>query len=81
MCLAIPAEIMEINNGVAKCQVGQSETFIDVGLMLLPEEPKIGQFLIVHAGFALRVMDKEEAEESLSLLREVVTAHGDEVMF
>ncbi|MGM0646071.1 MAG: HypC/HybG/HupF family hydrogenase formation chaperone [Thermodesulfobacteriota bacterium] len=39
--------------------------------MLLEEEPQIGDYLIVHAGFALRIMDMQEAQESLQILREM----------
>jgi len=75
MCLAIPAEIVEINEaGMAKCRVGKSETYLTVSAMLLPERPAIGEYVIVHAGFALRVLDKAEAEETLRLLREMSEA-------
>lgn len=75
MCLAIPAEIVEINEaGMAKCRVGKSETYLNVSAMLLPQRPAIGEYVIVHAGFALRVLDKAEAEETLRLLREMSEA-------
>jgi hydrogenase expression/formation protein HypC len=74
MCLAVPAEILEIKDGVATCRVGEGGTTIQASLMLLDAEPRLGDYLIIHAGFALRVLDPREAEESLKLLREVVQA-------
>lgn len=71
MCLAIPAKIESLDNEYAKCRVGESETFITVSTMLLEEEPKIGDYIIVHAGFALRVLDPKEAQETLNILRQL----------
>jgi len=71
MCLAIPVKIEEIDNGVANCRVGESDTFIKVALMLMEGEVEIGDYIIVHAGFALRKLDPVEAEESLKVLREL----------
>jgi hydrogenase expression/formation protein HypC len=69
MCLAVPAEIIQLSDGVATCRVGDSQSTIRASTMLLPESPNLGDYLIIHAGFALRVMDLEEAKESLRLLR------------
>ncbi|MBN2141579.1 MAG: HypC/HybG/HupF family hydrogenase formation chaperone [Desulfovibrionaceae bacterium] len=69
MCLAVPAEVMSIEDGVATCRVDQGQTTIRASLMLLPETPAPGEFLIVHAGFALRVLDRGQAEESIRLMR------------
>lgn len=74
MCLAIPARIESIQDGVATCRVGQGETFINASLMLVDPAPAIGDYIIVHAGFALRRLDPEEAEESLRILRDMARA-------
>ncbi|HBE94865.1 MAG TPA: HypC/HybG/HupF family hydrogenase formation chaperone [Desulfovibrio sp.] len=74
MCLAVPAEIIEIKDGVATCRVGEGQTLVQASLMLLENEPQLGDFLIIHAGFALRVLDRQEAEENLKLLRDVIQA-------
>ena len=58
-------------NDMARCRVGEGETFVDACLALLPEPPKIGEYVIVHAGFALRTLDPADAEETLKLLREI----------
>lgn len=75
MCLAIPAQIVEIEPAdMARVRIGQSSTFLSASTMLLPEPPKVGDYVIVHAGFALHVLPKEEAEESLAALREIAEA-------
>ena len=74
MCLAIPALIEEIENGVATCRVGDGDTYIKASLSLLEKEPDCGEYLIVHAGFALRVLEEEEALETLRILRQMVEA-------
>lgn len=81
MCLAIPAKITEIKDEFATCQVGDSETFITVSLMLMEEEVALGDYLIVHAGFALRKLSQEDAQESLSVLRQMVEAQGEQAGF
>jgi hydrogenase expression/formation protein HypC len=77
MCLAIPGEILQIEEGVATVRIG--EALRKASLMLLPEEPKPGDYVIVHAGFALHVIDPEEAKESLRLIRELASFADDEL--
>jgi hydrogenase expression/formation protein HypC len=68
MCLAIPGEIVEIQDDVATVRIG--EALRKASLMLIPEGAKLGDYVIVHAGFALHIVDPEEAQESLKLIRE-----------
>ncbi len=74
MCLAIPVCIESVENGVANCRVGEGDTYIKASLLMLEGEAKIGDYLIVHAGFALRILDPKEAEEGLQILREMARA-------
>lgn len=75
MCLAIPARIMDLEPAdMARVRIGESSTFLSASTMLLPEPPKVGDYVIVHAGFALRKLDPMEAEESLAALREIAEA-------
>lgn len=76
MCLAIPAEILEINDGVATCKVGEGDTTVQASIMLLDEEVVLGDFIIIHAGFALRRLDHKEAQETLKILRDMVELMG-----
>ena len=82
MCLAIPARIEELlGEGMARVRVGESQTFLNASVMLLPKEPQIGDYVIVHAGFALHTLTPKEAEESLSALRELAQALEDPPQF
>ena len=74
MCLAIPAEVIQIDDTLATVQVGES--LRKASLMLLPDA-QVGDYVIVHAGFALHRVDPEEARESLRLLRDLA-AMGDQ---
>ncbi len=69
MCLAIPCEIIEIKDKMATIDLAGVRR--EVSLLLLPEEVSIGEFVLVHAGFAIHKIDKEEAEETLKLIEEI----------
>jgi hydrogenase expression/formation protein HypC len=71
MCLAVPAEIVSIEKGMATCRVGDGETTVQASLLLLDEEAAVGDYLLIHAGFALRRLDPEEARETLELMRQM----------
>jgi hydrogenase expression/formation protein HypC len=69
--------VTEVSDGVlARCRVGEGETYITASLLLLAEPPAVGDYVIVHAGFALHTVEPEEAEESLRLLR-LIAEGGD----
>lgn len=73
MCLAVPMRVEEVTEaGIARCRVGEGETFITASVALLEEPPAIGDYVIVHAGFALRRLDAADAEDTLRLLREML---------
>ncbi len=76
MCLGIPAKVTEIDaSGEGK--VDYLGTKVRVNFSLL-EEIKLGDWVIVHAGFAISKLDEEEAQETLSLLRELASKTEDE---
>lgn len=70
MCLAIPAKITKIDNSMGT--IDMEGTQREVSLLLL-EDAKIGDYVIVHAGFAIHKIDEAEARESLKVLRELVS--------
>lgn len=75
MCLAIPAQVIEIESSdMARVRIGESSTFLSASTMLLPEPAQVGDYVIVHAGFALHKLAPEEAEDSLAALRELAEA-------
>ena len=65
MCLAVPAKLIEVNDEVGKVHLGGTER--EVGLQLL-DNPAVGEYVLVHAGFAIEKVDEEEAKETLRLL-------------
>lgn len=70
MCLAVPSEIVSINDLLATVDVYGARR--DISLMLLPEEVEIGDFVIVHAGFAIQKIDREAGNEALRMIKELV---------
>jgi len=68
MCLAIPALIKSIENKEADVEIGGITRRIS--LWLTPEA-KVGDYVLIHTGYAINVLDKEEAEETLKLFREI----------
>ena len=72
MCLAVPVRVVVVpEEGKARVQVGQGENYMEISTLLLPEAPRPGDYVIVHAGFALRSLDAAEAEESLNIFRQI----------
>jgi hydrogenase expression/formation protein HypC len=69
MCLGIPAKVIEIDDS-RQGKVDYLGTKVRVSFALL-EDIRPGDWVIVHAGFAITRLDEEEARETLSLLREI----------
>ncbi|GEM_PF-544525 len=76
MCVAIPSKIVRIDNMVATVDVYGARR--DVNLMLMPEDVGIGDYVLVHAGFALQKVEQDIAEESLKLIKETFEQSPDE---
>ncbi|HSB03818.1 MAG TPA: HypC/HybG/HupF family hydrogenase formation chaperone [Thermodesulfobacteriota bacterium] len=74
MCLAIPVMIQEIKGSEAVVEIGGVKR--KIGLALTPEA-RAGQYVLIHAGYAIGVLDEDEARETLNLLEEMA-AHADE---
>jgi hydrogenase expression/formation protein HypC len=68
MCLSIPAKIISIEGKTARASVGG--TIINVGLHMI-DDIKEGDYILVHAGFALQKISDDEAQETLKLIREM----------
>nr|MDO8079119.1 HypC/HybG/HupF family hydrogenase formation chaperone [Candidatus Freyarchaeota archaeon] len=67
MCLAIPAKVLEIHDEKAVVDFGgvKREAWIT-----LVDNVKVGDYLIIHTGYAIQRLDKKEAEETLKLFKE-----------
>lgn len=74
MCLAVPLQIISIEpNDTVHCKVGEGDSnFLVASTKLLPEAPEVGDYIIIHAGFAMRKLDPRDAEETLSLMRQMI---------
>ena len=70
MCLAIPALIKSIDGVEAEAEIGGISRRIS--LQLTPEA-RVGDYAIVHTGYAISIMDQEEAEETLKILRDMAS--------
>jgi hydrogenase expression/formation protein HypC len=68
MCVAVPSRIVDIQEGTGTVDVEGARR--SVSLLLLPEA-RVGDFVIVHAGFAIQRIDEQEACETLRVLREI----------
>ena len=77
MCLAIPALITSIEGTTAQAEIGGVERAISLALT---PEAKVGDYVLVHTGFAIGVVDQEEAQETLRLLEELAEFYTDETM-
>ena len=78
MCLAIPAKIISIDGMNAEVEIGGVGRTIS--LWLLPEAG-VGNYVYLHAGFAISVVDEAEALESLRLLRELAETYPVDELF
>jgi hydrogenase expression/formation protein HypC len=74
MCYAIPAKIIEINGDTAKVDYGGVIKNTNISLM---ENTKVGEFVLIHAGFAIEKVSKRSAEESLKLINEFLKESQD----
>lgn len=75
MCLAIPARVVELHGSdAATVSLGGVRTRVSLALL---DGVAIGDYVIVHTGFALSRLDPEEAERTLALLRQAGAATGE----
>ncbi len=71
MCLAIPAKIMSLDGTKAQVDFGQG-VLREVNVSLV--EAKVGDYVIVHAGYAIQIIEEKEAQETLNLWNEILAA-------
>jgi len=70
MCLAIPSRVIEINGMSATVDVGGARR--EANLTLMPEDVALGDYVLVHAGFAIQKVDEEAALDALRLINEMI---------
>jgi len=78
MCLAIPAQIKSMNGFEAQVEIGGVSRSISVALT---PDSEVGDYVYVHTGYAISVVDEAEAQESLRLLRELTGTFPVEELF
>lgn len=78
MCLAIPGRVISVDGMQALVEVGGVQRTI--GVALTPEV-QVGDYVYIHAGYAISVVDEEVAMESLRLLRELSESYAEEELY
>lgn len=78
MCLAIPALIKSINGMEAEAEIGG--VVRKISIQLTPEA-RVGDYALIHTGYAINILDAEDAEETLALLREIALASEEAQSF
>lgn len=68
MCLAVPVKIVSIEGDQAETEVGGVRRRVSIALT---PEAKVGDYVLLHTGYAIGVVDEAEAEETLKLLEEI----------
>ena len=75
MCLAIPGKIVNIDGDEAYVDYGGSMKTANISMV----DAKVGQYVVVHAGFAIEVMDEEESNETLKLWNDFLDSDTAEI--
>jgi hydrogenase expression/formation protein HypC len=68
MCLAIPALVKSIDGTIATADIGGVSRSISISLT---PEVKVGDYVLIHTGYAISILDQEEAHETLKLFEEI----------
>jgi hydrogenase expression/formation protein HypC len=68
MCLSVPGKVVEIQDNMAKVEVGG--VIRDVSMDVCPDVV-VGDYVLIHTGFAIQKLDEKEALETLDLLRKM----------
>jgi len=68
MCLAVPGKITKINKDIAIVDFGKVKR--EVSISLTPSA-KIGDYVLVHAGFSIQIIEPEDAKETLELFKKI----------
>ena len=71
MCLSVPAKIVQVDKNLAKAEVGG--LLREISIDLCPEVA-VGEYVLIHAGFAVQRLDEKEAKETLELLKQLAEA-------
>lgn len=70
MCLAVPVQVVSIDGNEAEVEIGGVRRHVSI--MLTPEA-KVGDYVLLHTGYAINVIDEAEAQETLKILEEMAS--------
>jgi len=73
MCLGVPMQVKAISGDVARCEIDGVKR--EASLMML-EDVEVGDFVLIHAGFAIEKLDPDQAEETLAMFRAILSEGG-----
>ena len=82
MCLAIPGKVVDIvdeERQLAKVEVAGVRRTVSIGLLEGDERPALGDYVLIHVGFALSKIDEQEAMETMRMLEGLGEAYTDEL--
>jgi hydrogenase expression/formation protein HypC len=82
VCLAIPGRVIEMVDAerqIAKVEVAGVRRNVNVGLLTGDDRPDLGDYVLIHVGFALSKIDEQEAMETLRMLESLGAAYTDEL--
>jgi hydrogenase expression/formation protein HypC len=71
MCLAVPMKVLEIQEGTAICEIDGVRR---EGSLMMLDEVAVGDYVLLHAGFAIEKIDPEEAQKTLEIFRDALDA-------
>jgi len=74
MCLAIPARVTRVNGDKAQVDFGEG-VLREVNVALV--EAKVGDYVLVHAGYAIQIVDEKDALETIALWNEILAAQKE----
>ena len=75
MCLAVPARVLAINSELNMATVAVDTVSVEVSLALV-DDVQIGDYLLIHVGFALQKIDADEAQATLQLFADLSATPG-----
>ena len=73
MCLGVPMQVVKIEGETALCEIDGVTR--EASLMMV-EGIKVGDFVLIHAGFAIEKLDEQDAQQTLALFREILAQGG-----
>jgi hydrogenase expression/formation protein HypC len=74
MCLAVPVAITSIAGDQAEVDIGGVTRMVSI---VLTPEARVGDYVLLHTGYAINILDEREAKETLGLLERLVETHED----